>query len=105
MYSCSLHLPIDSPKSTTFHDLTRAIAEFVILDMQPANVVEAPSLTRLLRTAARDSALVLPSRPTVMNHVEAMAVEAQHTIQQMLKGTRPALTTDIWNAADGVSAT
>lgn len=97
-------MPIYRPKNSTFHNLTGAIADFVILDMQPANVVEAPSLARLLRTAARDSSLVVPSRPTVMNRVEAMAIEARYSIQQMLKDTRPALTTDIWTANDGVSA-
>lgn len=45
----------------------------------------------------------IPSRPTVARRVEQMKQDAAVNIKKALEGTRPALTTDIWTANDGVS--
>lgn len=79
-----------------------AIAEFVVLDLQPFNVVTAPSFQRLLQTVSANLLIPIPSRPTVVARVEKMKDEAVKNITVMLEGTRPGLTTDIWTANDGV---
>lgn len=80
-----------------------AAAEFIVLDQQPFNVVEAPSFENLLRVAANDASLGAPSRHDVSTKVSAMAKEAEGKLRDMLKGTHPALTTDCWTSTSGVS--
>ncbi|CAM9974375.1 unnamed protein product, partial [Ectocarpus fasciculatus] len=80
-----------------------AVAEFVVLDQQPFNVVEAPSLQNLVQVAANDTNLKLPSRPTVAKKVWTMAICAEATLRDKMQGTHPALTTDCWTSNSGVS--
>lgn len=65
---------------------TGAIAEFVVPDQQPVNVVEAPSLANLLRVTSNDSAFVIPSRPIVTRTVGAIKVYAANTLTKLMKG-------------------
>lgn len=69
--------------------------------MQLVNVVKAESFKTMLRGVSRNQALQTPSRPTVTAKIEDLQ-DAVETIKKLLKGTRPALTTDIWTANDGV---
>lgn len=65
------------PKALTEIALLEAVAEFVVLDQQPFNVVEAPSLQNLIQVAANDTNLKVPSRPTVAKKVWTMAICAE----------------------------
>lgn len=106
--TCCLHLLIIfvthfRPRTLTQMALLGAVAEFVALDQQPFNVVDAPSLRNLIRVAANDASITVPSRPTVSERVWKMAISAEGKLREMLKGTRPALTTDGWTSNSGVS--
>ena len=64
--------------------LVGTLAEFVVLDQQPFNVLGARSLGNLVRVAAND--LALPSRPTVARRVGSMAVNAEKKIRKFWRG-------------------
>ncbi|CAM9525644.1 unnamed protein product, partial [Hapterophycus canaliculatus] len=91
------------PRSLTQQALLGAVAEFIVLDQQPFNVVEADSFKNLIQVAANDTSITVPSRPTVSKRVSTMAISAQGNIREQMKGTRPALTTDGWTSCSGVS--
>lgn len=86
-----------------FEKLKVGIAELLVLDQQPAHIADAPAFENLLRIAARDTGLKTPKRDTVNKQVFVMAVMAEATLREQMKGTRPSLTTDIWTANDLVS--
>lgn len=84
-------------------NLLNAVAGFVILDQQPFNVVEAPSFKYLLQTVSGVVGSQYPSRRAVTDRVAEITTVAADKIRDILKGTRPALTTDNWTANNGVS--
>lgn len=83
--------------------ILNAVSGFVVLDQQPFNVVEAPSFKHLLATLSKLPDCYCPSRRVVKDRVETMADSAVERIRNVLKGTRPAITTDNWTANNGVS--
>lgn len=91
------------PETLTQQAILGALAEFIVLDQQPFNVVDARSLENLVQVAANDANLKLPSRPPVSRRVWTRALSAEASLREQMKGARPALTTDCWTSCSGVS--
>ena len=73
----------------------KATADFVVLDLQPYSVTSADSFKQLLRTVSSNAELPLPTSYNVKQRVKVMTEEAEAKIALVLRGTKPALTTDI----------
>ncbi|CAM9743736.1 unnamed protein product [Discosporangium mesarthrocarpum] len=79
--------------------LKEGIADFVIVDQQPLNVVEEQTFRRLLCITANKDDLKLPGRRALRSLILARKESTVRTLKEdVLKGRTVTATSDIWTA-------
>lgn len=103
MYFCLFASTINYCRSSLKERVFDCLLDWIILDHQALRAPEHPALRKAFQIATGKSSFEVGGRKKFRRALMTKKDEATQALKEMLKGTSPAATTDIWTSNSNVS--